>query len=325
MKVTIYGHVTLDDIEGELMIGGPPNYGGIILFDFFEIKPIIITSCNPSDMTRFIRETQDKLNYIVSLSKETTKFSFPRRGHEHQMELLTKADKIEAVVASDLAIVSPVCREVTNGVLKQIRSQSKFLAVDIQGFTRTGEIGAVKRGYFLSDYHAIESANLIKASDYELTFLLDLHHFNRDELRQLLSSVEILVSRGRKGATIMHQGIKYDATAPSVSYVNTTGAGDVLIATYAYLRAQDKSIKEALSYAIAVASVSISYDGIPHSMSKDQIANLAHNIASRIVEDPIDNIIDELNNMIPKTATSSTDEEPVADPSATLEQEPNQS
>ena len=323
MKVTIYGHVTLDDIEGELMIGGPPNYGGVILSDLFETRPIIVTSCNPSDMTRFIRETQDKLKYIVSLSKETTKFSFPRRGHEHEMELLAKADKIEAVVASDLAIISPVCREITNSVLKQVRSQSKFLAIDIQGFTRTGEIGSVERGHFLSDFHAIESANIIKASDYEIPFLLDLHHFNREELNQVLSSVEILVSRGRKGATVLYQGKKYDVSAPSVSYVNTTGAGDVLITTYAYLRAQDKSVQESLSYSVAVASISISYDGIPHSVSRDQVANLAHNLTSRIIESPIDDIIAELNEMIPKES-SPPKEEPVTDPSATLEQESNQ-
>ncbi len=323
MKVTIYGHVTLDDIEGELMIGGPPNYGGITLSDLFETKPIIVTSCNPSDMTGFIREAKDKLRYIVILSKETTKFSFPRRGHEHQMELLTKADKIEAVVASDLAIVSPVCREITNSVLKQIRSQSKFLAIDIQGFARTGEIGIVEREYFLSDFHAIESANLIKASDYEISFLLDLHHFDRDELGQLLSSVELLISRGRKGATVLYQGKQYDVSAPSVSYVNTTGAGDVLITAYAYLRAQNTPIQESLSYAVAVASVSISYDGLPHSMSRDQVANLAHNLTSRITETPIDDIIDVLSGMIPK-ATSSPSEETSSDPSATLEQESDQ-
>ncbi len=298
MEVTFYGHITIDEIDGETMIGGPPNYGGVVIADYFGIRPLVITSCAATDVTRFVKETKDKLQYIVELSKETTVFRFPKLGHENKMELLSKASNLRVIIPTDLAILNPVCREVSNNFINEVRSISKYLAIDIQGLVRTGELGEIKRTNFLKEYHYIKSANLIKVSNYELPFLIEGE--NLEELQKMLSSMEVLVSKGHEGAVLIYNETKYEVSSPSVTLVNSTGAGDVLISMYAYLRAKNESIETSLAYAVAAASSSISHDGVPHSMPKDQIDNIAHNLLSRINKSTIRNIIEDLKNYYPK-------------------------
>ena len=298
MEVTFYGHITIDEIDGETMIGGPPNYGGVVIADYFGIRPLVITSCAATDITRFVKETKDKLQYIVELSKESTVFKFPKLGHENKMELLSKASPLRVLIPTDLAIVNPVCREISNPFINEVRSISKYLAIDVQGLVRNGELGEIRRVPFLKEYHFIQSANLIKSSNYELPYLIEGE--NEEFLQKMLNSMELLISNGHKGAVVFYDNKKYSVSSPSVTLVNTTGAGDVLIAMYAFLRAKNESIETALAYAVSAASSSISHDGIPHSMPSDQIDNIAHNLLSRIEITNVSDIISEIKEYYPK-------------------------
>lgn len=78
----------------------------------------------------------------------------------------------------------------------------------------------------------------------------------------------LIVTKGSKGAEIVHH--EYSATAPTVEVVDVTGAGDTFLAalTYQYLESQD--IKQAVNFAIKASSVTVQHLGC-YAPSMDEI------------------------------------------------------
>lgn len=84
---------------------------------------------------------------------------------------------------------------------------------------------------------------------------------NELEHSRLISDCpQLIVTRGSRGAEIMHQGVKFDA--PTVEVADVTGAGDTFLAALTYQFLQTQNIVLAVEFAIRAASVTVQHLGV---------------------------------------------------------------
>src|SRR6056300_111837 len=77
----------------------------------------------------------------------------------------------------------------------------------------------------------------------------------------------LIVTLGEKGAVLVEEdGTKY-FEAPTVEAVDTTGAGDSFIGTFAYELSEENSPEECIKKAVAKASQSVTKKGTQSSYS----------------------------------------------------------
>lgn len=99
---------------------------------------------------------------------------------------------------------------------------------------------------------------------------VDLIFLNEEELGILRQygetnfQVPMILKRGSKGAVYIDQEEQITIPAPSVSAIDTTGAGDVLAGVFLALRSQGVPITTALEKAVAAATSSVTNFGVDH-------------------------------------------------------------
>lgn len=76
----------------------------------------------------------------------------------------------------------------------------------------------------------------------------------------------LIITRGEKGSSYIHNGELQTAAAPSVQVVDTTGAGDCFNAALAYSLAAGGTLNDAVSFAIRAASLSVTKFGAQEGM-----------------------------------------------------------
>ena len=64
----------------------------------------------------------------------------------------------------------------------------------------------------------------------------------------------VLVSMGAEGILLIAEKEQYLASPPEVKIENTIGAGDSAVAGFVYGLSRDKTLKEALTYAVAAGT-----------------------------------------------------------------------
>ncbi|MGH8902553.1 MAG: PfkB family carbohydrate kinase [Egibacteraceae bacterium] len=113
--------------------------------------------------------------------------------------------------------------------------------------------------------------------------LADIVFMNEAE-RQLLGVVRpwwsgaTILKRGALGARYMHGTAVYEVPAPSVSAIDTTGAGDVLAGAFLALRSAGVHVGEALAEAVSIATASVvdfGMDGVDLRLALGRTRHLA--------------------------------------------------
>ena len=69
----------------------------------------------------------------------------------------------------------------------------------------------------------------------------------------------LIVTRGDKGAKVMHHNI--ECSAPRVEVADVTGAGDTFLAAFAYQYINTKNLLQSISFAISASSVTVQHIG----------------------------------------------------------------
>ena len=153
------------------------------------------------------------------------------------------------------AVVSPLFpADVDPAVVAALRPRGIFVALDLQGLLRSPDARGRVRPIAADIRPFAEGVHALKCSQRELQTLLpalDWHAAAIDLARSL--GCELIVTRGAEGALLVAgtalfemEGVALDAT------VDTTGAGDALIAAYAAGRASGLLAGPALAEATAV-------------------------------------------------------------------------
>lgn len=104
-------------------------------------------------------------------------------------------------------------------------------------------------------------------NETELAILTDMPVGTDDEIAAAASSLlerglkNLLVTLGDKGALWLHGDERRHVTAPAVSAVDTTGAGDAFIGCFAAEIARQTAVEEAIARAVRYASHSVTGKG----------------------------------------------------------------
>lgn len=69
----------------------------------------------------------------------------------------------------------------------------------------------------------------------------------------------LIVTRGARGATVIHHGI--ECSAPEVEVADVTGAGDTFLAAFAYQYLATRDLTEAIKFAVRASSVTVQHLG----------------------------------------------------------------
>lgn len=69
----------------------------------------------------------------------------------------------------------------------------------------------------------------------------------------------LIVTRGAKGASIVHH--QYSCPAPNVEVVDVTGAGDTFLSALTYFYLETKNIEAAVDFAICASSITVQHLG----------------------------------------------------------------
>lgn len=91
----------------------------------------------------------------------------------------------------------------------------------------------------------------------------------------------LVVTDGRRGCTVYHQGIERDFPAPLVDVVDTTGAGDIFAAAFLVRFHQTGGdVWESARFANFIAGYSVTAGGLPAKLSaiRHQLESLRHSV-----------------------------------------------
>jgi len=186
-------------------------------------------------------------------------------GANHEIEVTKAVEAINSI--QDLAIVVAQCE------IKQEVTLAAFKAAKARGVTTILNP---------APYQQL-SAELLELTDWLIpneTEFRELHGSlpSDDEiLKSFRPGKNSIVTLGSKGAVyISADGQIHHAPAPQVTAVDTTGAGDAFVGSFAYALASGKDAIEAMKFGIKIASLSVTRKGAQSSYpNQAEIATLS--------------------------------------------------
>jgi 6-phosphofructokinase 2 len=203
-----------------------------------------------SDFIRISGET--RTNIIVNDMSTGTQTVFSARGPEINphalMQLIHKVESLgrpEGVVISG-SLPPGVHPEIYRKIIEMAKSRGAKVILDTDGDAlRVGIQGCPE---------------VIKPNVHELSRLVGKELKGMDEIVSAAQRVReqgteiILVSMGARGILLVAEKEQYLASPPKVEVKNTIGAGDSAVAGFVYGLVEGKSLKEALTYAVAAGT-----------------------------------------------------------------------
>ncbi|CAN2181493.1 RbsK Sugar kinases, ribokinase family [Candidatus Nanopelagicaceae bacterium] len=186
-------------------------------------------------------------------------------GANHEIEISRAVEAINAI--ADLQMVVAQCE------IKQEVTTAAFKAAKARGCTTILNP---------APYQQL-SAELLELTDWLIpneTEFRELHGAlpsNDEILKSFRPGKSSIVTLGSEGAVyISPQGELHRVSAPKVTAVDTTGAGDSFVGSFAYSLASGKDPIEAMGFGIKVASLSVTRKGAQSSYpDQAEIATLS--------------------------------------------------
>jgi ribokinase len=186
-------------------------------------------------------------------------------GANHEIEINKAVEAINSI--QDLAIVVAQCE------IKQEVTLAAFKAAKARGATTILNP---------APYQQL-SAELLELTDWLIpneTEFRELHGSlpsNDEILKSFRPGKNSVITLGSKGAVyVSADGQIHHASAPQVTAVDTTGAGDAFVGSFAFALASGKDPLEAMKLGIKIASLSVTRKGAQSSYpDQTEIATLS--------------------------------------------------
>jgi hypothetical protein len=254
------GHVSQDITAAGLELGGTVTFSGLTALAFGLRVGIITAAPRSMDLSAL-----DKIELAVSDSLKASTFENIQTSVGRVQVLHSKASDISAThipnawLKTPIVHLAPLCRELDIEIIDAF--PDAFIGVTPQGWMRDwDQTGRVTYGEW-------KDADLIldKASAVILS-IEDVHH-DENRIDELIPKTRVLViTEGAAGARIYWNGDVRRVSAPVVTIIEPTGAGDIFAATFFIRLHQTNDPWEATRCAIRIASNSVSrirLNGIP--------------------------------------------------------------
>jgi sugar/nucleoside kinase (ribokinase family) len=267
------------DMSGQsrprIALGGGVSYGSIVLTSLgYDCKPVTRAGRDFPREFRALLCEHAKFDISSSIVKKfkTTKYRIDRTQEPRKMWLISRckqlqfSDFVDKFTGSrdDCAVLNPVAGEISLKVLAKIKSKwPAKLFLDSQGFVRKLRVGSQVSMHSRMDASALSGVFALKADMEELRAWTGENE-KQAAIRRLSKFVKVLlVTSGRGGADLFQDSkLVFSATPPTVKVGDTTGAGDILLASFAGMHRETQDLGKALSFAVAAATVAVKNVGV---------------------------------------------------------------
>ncbi len=281
--IIIAGHVVVDEIidsAGQPVprraLGGAPSYSSFALSSL-GYRPEIVTHVGedfPEVYSRLIEErTRLSIRKWIAPGFKTTSYRIDRSGARRRLWLVSRCRELsfedfraylgDAPAARSL-VLNPVAGEISLSLLERISKEFELVFVDSQGFVRrfdkkTGEVG-MRSGL---DISALAGVDVLKADLEELEAWSGTAS-KESAIRQLSRFVNtLLLTSGPSMVEVYEHGKLEMKAAPfRVNVADTTGAGDIMLSSFAARFSETKDLKEALLFAVTASTLAVRNYGI---------------------------------------------------------------
>ena len=263
-QVTVIGSATRDRIvHGEVSHhkwGGVAVYAGLT-FSRLGISTGVLTNIADRDSTLIDLLSSAGISVQRGTSDATTEFVNHVSGDERRQELLSRADPISETqlsqITADHVHLGPLhALDIELPALRSLQDVER-ISLDIQGYTRKVEGVEVLAGVSGHLRHALEVADIVKASRQETEAVMDAYGQELGALIEEHGIEQWLTTDGANGGWLFcRSGSRHNFNGVAVSEIaDPTGAGDVFFAAYlTYHFYKEAGIGEALQQAAALTA-----------------------------------------------------------------------
>lgn len=183
-------------------------------------------------------------------------------------ELTAEAEKSRAIVFGSLVSRNEFTRQTLLGLLKS--DLLKIMDVNLRPPFDNEEV--VKM--------LLEHADIVKLNDDEMFRISDWYNIpgtlkeRMESFRRNFDLATLIVTRGKNGACIIHNGIYHEHAGFKVQTVDTVGSGDAFLAGFLAALFDGKEIPQALTEACAVGAFVATRAGATPEYSRTDIMGM---------------------------------------------------
>lgn len=300
MRVAVAGHVTYDtiyheELSLERVLGGSATYASLSLAKLFT-KPILASRVgwdfSDGDLALISSLTD---SHVLRSRSSTTRFELRYINGRRELKLLARCDPLSEddlrmLRDADLVILGSVAGEIEPGLAREVAEAASFTAAGLQGFLR--RFNSNGWAYLMYSQEALESLKnicLICGSSEEVMTLAGVDRLEK-ALRRLvdLGFSCIAATMGELGSWMVVNGALLKAPCyPTPSIIDPTGAGDVYMATLAYMLSRGEDPAWSMSMASAAASFNIEAVGPIYQATLSEVEERGAFIAELVESSPL--------------------------------------
>ncbi len=264
-EYVVIGHITQDITPSGFIPGGTALYSSLCAHAL-GMRVGVLTSLNPD----FTLPLPNDVQVSVKTSQHTSRFKNIQTEDSRTQYIYQKADDLTADdvpptwSSAQILHLGPVCREVHPSVLD--RFPNVLVCLTPQGWMREwNEDGKIS-------FHEWENAEVFLSRAQIACFSLEDVRYNENIIEKLAASIPILVvTEAARGACVYWNGDLRHFAAPSVTEVESTGAGDIFAAAFFIRYEKTRNPWEAARFANQLASASVTRKGLESIPRKDEV------------------------------------------------------
>jgi len=207
-------------------------------------------------------------------SYRTTSYRIDRTFNPRKMWLLYKCKSLawdnfakylgDGVLKPKTLILNSVANEITLSLMERLSKEFDLVLADSQGFVRRipkdhSEI-RLKSGL---DFSSLSGVDVLKADAEELASWTGVRD-GETSIRLISKFVDTLLITSGAGVVDLYQNGKHRFSAHpfKVKVGDTTGAGDIMLASFAAKFAETSEHRESLIFAVSAASLAVKRIGV---------------------------------------------------------------
>lgn len=302
-SIIVAGHIVVDEIidrpdqiHPRQALGGAPSYSSVALSSL-GYNPEIVTRVGsdfPPTYTSFLKD-RCKINLArwIEPGFKTTSYRIDRTGERRKMWLIAKCRDLQfedfrafigELPNEKTLVLNPVAGEISLSLLERVSKEFDHVFIDSQGFVRrfdrkTGEMG-MRSGV---DISALAGVDVLKTDLEEMAAWVGTSN-KESAIRQLSRFVStILLTAGPGRIEVYEQGsLRLTAMPFKVEVGDTTGAGDIMMATFAARLIETEKLEDAIRFAIAASTLAVRDYGVEKAiLSKEEVEKCANRVEVR--------------------------------------------
>jgi len=279
----------ITDSPGQLVprraLGGAPSYSSMALSSL-GYDPEIVTHVGedfPKEYTQFIKKnTGLELQKWIAPGFKTTSYRIDRSGPKRRLWLQAKCrdltfEDFDAFLEKSSAtsiVLNPVANEISLPLLEKVSKKFNLVFADSQGFVRrfdekTAE--ALMRSGL--DISLLKNLKVLKADLEELRAWTGIG-LKESAIAEISVYVDILLLTSGPAVVEVYEGgkLKMKAAPFKVIVADTTGAGDIMLSSFAAKFTETGDIGKALAFSVAASTLAIRNYGIEKGLlSKEEV------------------------------------------------------